>query len=294
MRIRQPHLLFDTEVDGCSLSTYFHTCEHEAPTLLLVQTTSGHAFGAYLSDPWSRRRRKGGHHQYFGTGECFIFLIQPSYHAFHWVNTGHVEGAPTMFMTASPDRLAIGGGGSGHGLELESYMLTGSTHECSTFEVRCERLGMGGGARTGRDDDGSYPGHTFDSSWAHRTTRSPVTYPALSRCLPECPLDAHSGQVHGHPRRSVGLSERVTAPTVASDAKRVFYLVYCYCKNVRNPVLSFGGRAVVSLFGLLAARNRACDVVGSCSEGPFCFLWVGVGMRSVYRSCTVNARSGRP
>jgi len=46
-----PKPIFKTNRDGYSLKTLYERCEEHAPTLLLIRSTEGSVFGAYLSAP---------------------------------------------------------------------------------------------------------------------------------------------------------------------------------------------------------------------------------------------------
>uniref|UniRef100_A0A8C9KUV8 TLDc domain-containing protein n=1 Tax=Serinus canaria TaxID=9135 RepID=A0A8C9KUV8_SERCA len=51
--------------------------------------------GAYLSTDWSERRRGGNKLSFFGTGECFVFRLQPEVERYEWVIIKHPELAST-------------------------------------------------------------------------------------------------------------------------------------------------------------------------------------------------------
>ena len=46
-----PTPIFNTNRDGYSLKTLYERCEEHGPTLLLIRSTEGCVFGAYLSTP---------------------------------------------------------------------------------------------------------------------------------------------------------------------------------------------------------------------------------------------------
>ncbi len=104
--------IFTTEEHGYLLPKFYDKCEHEAPTLLVVRTTTGRVFGAFLTYNWAHRNAalKG----YFGTGETFLFSINPTYKSFKWVGMEKdLADPPCYYMTADESRIAIGGGGDG-------------------------------------------------------------------------------------------------------------------------------------------------------------------------------------
>ncbi|KFQ15710.1 TBC1 domain family member 24, partial [Leptosomus discolor] len=87
----QPLLLFTTLEHGCSLSRFYSHSEGHEPTLLLIKTTAKEVCGAYLSTDWSERRRGGSKLSFFGTGECFVFRLQPEVERYEWVIIKHPE-----------------------------------------------------------------------------------------------------------------------------------------------------------------------------------------------------------
>uniref|UniRef100_K7G165 TBC1 domain family member 24 n=1 Tax=Pelodiscus sinensis TaxID=13735 RepID=K7G165_PELSI len=91
----QPLLLFTTLEHGCSLSRFYSHSEGHEPTLLLIKTTAREVCGAYLSTDWSERRRRGTQLSFFGTGECFVFRLQPEVERYEWVIIKHPELAVT-------------------------------------------------------------------------------------------------------------------------------------------------------------------------------------------------------
>ncbi|NWW43333.1 TBC24 protein, partial [Pedionomus torquatus] len=87
----QPLLLFTTLEHGCSLSRFYSHSEGHEPTILLIKTTAKEVCGAYLSTDWSERRRGGNKLSFFGTGECFVFRLQPEVERYEWVIIKHPE-----------------------------------------------------------------------------------------------------------------------------------------------------------------------------------------------------------
>ncbi|XP_029327152.1 TBC1 domain family member 24 isoform X5 [Mus caroli] len=87
----QPLLLFSSLQHGYSLSRFYFQCEGHEPTLLLIKTTQKEVCGAYLSTDWSERTKFGGKLGFFGTGECFVFRLQPEVQRYEWVVIKHPE-----------------------------------------------------------------------------------------------------------------------------------------------------------------------------------------------------------
>uniref|UniRef100_A0A8C5X9T1 TBC1 domain family member 24 n=1 Tax=Malurus cyaneus samueli TaxID=2593467 RepID=A0A8C5X9T1_9PASS len=163
----QPLLLFTTLEHGCSLSRFYSHSEGHEPTLLLIKTTAKEVCGAYLSTDWSERRRGGNKLSFFGTGECFVFRLQPEVERYEWVVIKHPELASTgsetenhappasnpsdrlspflaarhfnlpsktasMFMAGSSECIIVGGG-DGQALYLDADLNHGRTSHCNTF-----------------------------------------------------------------------------------------------------------------------------------------------------------------
>uniref|UniRef100_A0A6I8QWN8 TBC1 domain family member 24 n=1 Tax=Xenopus tropicalis TaxID=8364 RepID=A0A6I8QWN8_XENTR len=73
------------------LGRFYLHCEGHEPTLLLIKTTNQEVCGAFLSTDWSERRRSGNKLSFFGTGECFVFRLQPEVERYEWVVIKHPE-----------------------------------------------------------------------------------------------------------------------------------------------------------------------------------------------------------
>ena len=170
--------IFSTATHGYRLQSLLEACDASAPTILLVQTTLGDRFGAFCSYPWSVSTRPG--QLFFGSGSTFVFRLcaaadradaagEPE--TFLWVGfsgAAHADGTG-LFMMANPDGLAIGGGGDGYALWLDSDLHLGSSARCTTFDnaplctsgpdftvanVEVWGFGTDGGAAAQRADSG--------------------------------------------------------------------------------------------------------------------------------------------
>ena len=143
---KSAQLFFTTAEHGYSLKSFYQHCGEEAPTILVVKTMSGDSFGCFIPHPWSERHNVSG---YFGSPETFLFALTPSYEHFEWVGLSSqardsaVPGGDqestlvppaSFFMHATQSTIAIGGGGAGHALELDSELCHGSSHTCDTFK----------------------------------------------------------------------------------------------------------------------------------------------------------------
>ncbi|XP_069503052.1 TBC1 domain family member 24 isoform X2 [Ambystoma mexicanum] len=169
----QPLLLFTNLEHGCSLTRFYSLCEEHEPTLLLIKTSAREVCGAFLSTAWDQRKRGGNKLSFFGTGECFVFRLQPEVERYEWVVIKNpTEGRETDSDTVRPmasvseisredpsERLSpflatrhfnlptrtasmfmagsmdciIIGGGDGQALYIDSDLNYGRTNHCSTF-----------------------------------------------------------------------------------------------------------------------------------------------------------------
>ncbi|XP_065748595.1 TBC1 domain family member 24 isoform X1 [Phocoena phocoena] len=169
----QPLLLFSSLQHGYSLTRFYFQCEGHEPTLLLIKTTQKEVCGAYLSTDWSERNKFGGKLGFFGTGECFVFRLQPEVQRYEWVVIKHPEltkpvslesttilSSPCHSVSSDPaDRLSpflaarhfnlpskteslfmaggndclIIGGGGGQALYIDGDLNRGRTGHCDTF-----------------------------------------------------------------------------------------------------------------------------------------------------------------
>ncbi|XP_067859692.1 TBC1 domain family member 24 isoform X1 [Heptranchias perlo] len=100
----QPTLLFTTSNHGYSLNRFYAHCEGYEPTIVLIKTMEAEVCGAYLSTDWRERKRGGNKLSYFGTGECFVFKLQPEMERYEWVIIKHPElEAPKSVLDACPE-----------------------------------------------------------------------------------------------------------------------------------------------------------------------------------------------
>ncbi|XP_045511712.1 GTPase-activating protein skywalker isoform X4 [Colias croceus] len=138
----QPVLLYTTEEHGCSLTTFYVRVEHHEPTLLMIKTCNNEVFGAYCSTRWFERNQKderGNRQAYFGTGETFLFSLQPVRAKYPWVGCaleedgeGKTTYGNSLFMAADNTMITIGGG-DGQAIWMDENIRYGKTDRCSTF-----------------------------------------------------------------------------------------------------------------------------------------------------------------
>jgi LysM repeat protein len=116
-------LKFSTEQHGTSLITFFAKVKGESPTLIIIKDSDGYVFGGFASEAWEPKRG------YFGTGECFLFSLEPSLAVYTWTK------ADSYFMFARRDCIAMGGQGTSgrNGFWLDSEFNFGTSEVCKTF-----------------------------------------------------------------------------------------------------------------------------------------------------------------
>ncbi|XP_029992982.1 TBC1 domain family member 24-like isoform X2 [Sphaeramia orbicularis] len=74
-----PIRLFSTVEHKRSLASFYSHVEGHEPAVLIIKTVDEEVFGAFLStDVIERRKHDSGELTYFGTGECFVFMLRPS------------------------------------------------------------------------------------------------------------------------------------------------------------------------------------------------------------------------
>lgn len=113
--------LYSTERHGVSLMTFFNKTKRKGPTYLIIEDDAGFCFGAYISDSWEPQR------SYYGTGECFLFTIYPSFNVYPWSQLNE------YFIYSKEDTIALGGGSGKFALWLDRDLAQGSSAPCDTF-----------------------------------------------------------------------------------------------------------------------------------------------------------------
>ncbi|KAI9011152.1 TLD-domain-containing protein [Gaertneriomyces semiglobifer] len=158
-RVEALELVFTTREHGTHTNNLFNRAADRAPLIILVETTEGAVFGAYLSHPFPGPGENRG--EWYGNGETFLFTLEPSAKLFAWVGRTYqiednpdngeladptvprITNAPTaqyirdrasMFIMISRKEIHIGGGGGGVGLILNETLTGGETGMCQTFE----------------------------------------------------------------------------------------------------------------------------------------------------------------
>uniref|UniRef100_A0A8D0ANI7 TBC1 domain family member 24 n=1 Tax=Sander lucioperca TaxID=283035 RepID=A0A8D0ANI7_SANLU len=163
-----PIRLFNTAEHGRSLASLYSHVEGHEPAVLMIKTVDEEVFGAFLStDVIERRKHESEGLTYFGTGECFVFMLRPSMERYQqaMVNIMTRRASPqqdpsyltvpftapseepmtakepkrpkepeaSMFIAGSDSQLIIGGDG-GHALCLQEDLEGGYSEPCDTFK----------------------------------------------------------------------------------------------------------------------------------------------------------------
>lgn len=123
-------LLYSTLRDGISMQTLLRKAKGHAPTVLLVRDMSKHVFGAFCSESWRVSQR------YFGTGETFVFRVDPDPAVWKWWWQKSNEQQNDFFLWGSPEGIAVGGAG-GYAIWLDSELCHGISRCSSTFGNSC-------------------------------------------------------------------------------------------------------------------------------------------------------------
>jgi len=152
-------LKYSTSYHGFSLGTLYRRAPAHGACLLICEDLAGHTFGAYTTEPWHVRPK------YYGTGETFVFQLDPARVAFRWVHgdqdpkkyRGGSTRSPTngasssslstppssvkqvpneFFQLAFKDSLAVGGSPA-FALWFDSDLREGHSNYCGTFESPC-------------------------------------------------------------------------------------------------------------------------------------------------------------
>jgi hypothetical protein len=134
MPLRHRHkkwiLLYSTLRDGISMQTLLRKSKGQAPTVLLVRDMSKHIFGAFCSEAWRQSQR------YFGTGETFVFRVEPRPVVWHWWWQKAAEQQNDFFMWGSQEAIAVGGAG-GYAIWLDNELCRGLSRSSLTFGNTC-------------------------------------------------------------------------------------------------------------------------------------------------------------
>ena len=115
-------LLYRLLQHGKGLVNFYARVQAEPGTLVLVRTTEGPSFGFFAAAPWRTKEHVG----YYGSGDCFVFQLEPMFMPFSWSRKNK------LFQMSTKDSLAMGGGGS-FAIYLDKDLCGGTTGPCATF-----------------------------------------------------------------------------------------------------------------------------------------------------------------
>ncbi|KAJ3146047.1 hypothetical protein HDU86_000546 [Geranomyces michiganensis] len=82
-RVESLELVFTTKEHGTHISNLFRRSEGRFPLILVISTTEGAIFGAYLSHPFPSPGEKSG--DWYGNGETFLFTMEPYAKLYPWI-----------------------------------------------------------------------------------------------------------------------------------------------------------------------------------------------------------------
>jgi LysM repeat protein len=117
-------LSFSTEINGFSLlSLYRSLADVEGPCLFVVMDTNRNIFGAMTASKVFQ-----SDHQFYGTGESFLYTFSPSFKVFKWT------GENNFFTRGLVDSLAFGCSEGHHGLWFDGDLLNGHSQKCQTYD----------------------------------------------------------------------------------------------------------------------------------------------------------------
>lgn len=125
-RTKKWTLLYSTLRDGISMQTLLRKSKGKHPTVLIVRDMSKNVFGAFCSESWRISSR------YYGTGETFVFRVDPEPAVWHWWWKKSSEIQNDFFMWGSHDAIAVGGAG-GYAMWLDRELSRGVSRCSTTF-----------------------------------------------------------------------------------------------------------------------------------------------------------------
>jgi hypothetical protein len=124
-RILDLELVFVSSEHGYRLGTLFEKSFDSEPLLLVIETTDGNIFGAYLSKSLRNRSSR----KFFGTGETFIFNLRPTAQVYSWNETYENQ----QFIYADENFLAIGCSSGKFGIWIDRDLNQVVSSPCETF-----------------------------------------------------------------------------------------------------------------------------------------------------------------
>jgi len=122
IKLFKPRRLFCASKDGFNLNTIMVKAKKEEYTLIVLKTSTGKIFGAYVSCLWEKLDK------YSGTGEMFIFSLSP-FKKYAWTKKN-----PFFFMIDAKTNSLMIGGGEGTAIYLDVELNHGSSRTSETFD----------------------------------------------------------------------------------------------------------------------------------------------------------------
>lgn len=142
-------LKYSAPRDGAFLPSLVSKIRTSRNTIIGVETTTGHVFGAFCSSPWREQR------SWYGKGDCFLWKLKSSRSVgisreLNYQNDNEMEvyphtGSDDMIQLCRRNTLAVGGGDYkdgpcpyrgepvGIGFMLDADLMGGETNSCATF-----------------------------------------------------------------------------------------------------------------------------------------------------------------
>lgn len=124
-RISNLEVVFASTDHGHRLTALFEAASDSEPLLLVVETTDGNVFGAYLSKSLKNRTCR----KFFGTGETFIFNLRPQIVVYPWQESSNNY----HFIFADQNFLAVGCSGGKFGIWIDRDLNQVVSCACETF-----------------------------------------------------------------------------------------------------------------------------------------------------------------
>jgi len=122
LRIRDPHLEFNSADQGVSLKYMLSIINKFEFTLFIIRSSEDRVFGFFASSAWDTSRL-----HFFGNGECFVWTMRPSPDHYKWI-PGH---ANDRMQYVDTDSISLGAGPSAIVLHDD---LSITSHACPTFQ----------------------------------------------------------------------------------------------------------------------------------------------------------------
>jgi hypothetical protein len=122
LRIKDPHPVFDSDEDGCSLRYMLSKIERFEFTLFIIRSTEDRVFGFFVSTPWNTAQCR-----FFGNRESFVFTLRPVPDQYRWT-PGH---ANDRMQYVTNGGISLGAGPPAICLRDD---LSITSHACPTFQ----------------------------------------------------------------------------------------------------------------------------------------------------------------